>query len=89
MWPISTEDDDLSKKLNTLVQDIENLYITEFGNIFCSASPFMNPKMVVSGAFAEPGVKFMRNPDETQNEIFSSDEDLKTLRDKTMNKYTS
>lgn len=49
----------------------------------------MNPKMVVSGAFAEPGVKFMRNPDETQNEIFSSDEDLKTLRDKTMNKYTS
>lgn len=45
--------------------------------------------MVVSGAFANAGVQFMRNPDESQNEIFGSDDDLKALRNETVNKYTS
>lgn len=45
--------------------------------------------MVVSGAFANAGVQFMRNPDESENEIFGSDNDLNTLRDETVNKYTS
>lgn len=63
--------------------------MTKLGNKLCTASSFLNPKMVVSGAFANAGVQFMRNPDESQNEIFGSDDDLKALRNETVNKYTS
>ena len=76
----------LTSKQKTLVNSVTKLYVEACGNTYhlysenkgdvSSATAFLLPICRVSGAFAEEGKEFMRNPNVIQDNWLKDDHDL-------------